>query len=154
MTDIHSDWGERARRNGWLIRKSSENLLHLRCSKCGCDGEAVLRADYSALVPEPCQGPHNRGYGAPVFVPFRALVEELRRRRRTLGLSQVDLEAAGGFADGHISKLESFAKIPTQETLDLWMKTLGLEFFVQAIPLPAKTLAVIHAEGTKIDKIY
>ena len=66
-------------------------------------------------------------------------MNELVDRRRALGLSQDDIATAGGFADGHINKLEAFDCIAQFPTLQLWAQTLGLQTALMPVELPAAT---------------
>tara|TARA_R110000851_G_scaffold22626_9_gene67012 strand:- start:548 stop:820 length:273 start_codon:yes stop_codon:yes gene_type:complete len=71
-------------------------------------------------------------------------VGELVRRRRALGISQEDLSDAAGMADGHINKLEAFARTAQFPTLQLWAQTLGAEITLRAAPLPDATARAIE----------
>ena len=96
-------------------------------------------------VPEPCQLLHRKRYSPEVFGAYERLVAELRRRRRSLGLDQADVNAAMGMADGYIAKLESFARVAPFPTLQLWATTLGLNITATPTALPDATIRAIEA---------
>lgn len=95
-------------------------------------------------VPPPCDLRHVGQYGAATYDLYAKLVEELKRKRRALGLSQEDINDAAGLADGHINKLEAFARNAQFATLQLWANTIGLEITVRAAPLPPATARAIE----------
>jgi transcriptional regulator with XRE-family HTH domain len=95
-------------------------------------------------IPAPCAFDHSSLYAKPVFDEYRALVGNLARRRKQIGLSQEDLGAAAGLADGHINKLEAFARTAQFPTLQLWANTLGMELTLAPAPIPPATLRAIE----------
>lgn len=104
----------------------------------------TLPLDNLGAAPSPCSLSHHGQYGAQAYARYTALVGELRRRRRALGLSQEDINAAAGLADGHINKLESFARTAQFPTLQLWAATLGGEITIAPAPLPDATARAIE----------
>jgi transcriptional regulator with XRE-family HTH domain len=61
-----------------------------------------------------------------------------------LGLSQEDINAAAGLADGHINKLEAFHRTAQFPTLQLWANTIGLSITVAPAILPPATTRAIE----------
>ncbi len=145
------DWIKSAESQGWRVERIKARVIHLRCSKRGCDGEMSLPMANLGPAPEPCNKPHIGNYSAMTFQEYANLVEELKRRRRSLGLSQEDITAASGLADGHINKLEAIQRRAGMPILQLWAQTLGLSVSLTPAPLPKRTLQLI--EG-RIDKPY
>lgn len=95
-------------------------------------------------IPDPCSLPHVGKYGQPTYDRYKGLVEELKRKRRALGLSQEDINAAAGLADGHINKLEALHKTAQFPTLQLWAATVGMELTMKPAPLPVATARAIE----------
>lgn len=56
---------------------------------------------------------------------YNALVRRLAKRRRQLGLSQVELDERVGFGRGHISKYECGDRRPSGFNLANWVAALG-----------------------------
>lgn len=137
-------WIREAERQGWRLSHVGGMSLTLRCSCKGCPGTLKLPISNLGDVPEPCQLEHSKGYGRATFEHYEAIVEELRRRRRQLGLDQIDLNSAMGTPDGYVNKLESFARIASPPTLTLWAESLGLRLTTEAAPLPPATLKAIE----------
>lgn len=77
----------------------------------------MVELDNTTPVPEAYAADHARSYSAVLFDQYRALVSELIRRRMDLGLSQDDLDAAAGWADGYTAKAETLARIAKTPTL-------------------------------------
>ena len=142
-------WIKGAQSNGWRVARVSGLTIELRCSKHGCPGHMTVSIENPGPVPEPCEAPHVKGYSAKTFAQYQALVEEFRRKRRSLGLDQIDVNDAVGLADGHISKLESFAKIASPPTLQLWAQTIGLYLTTTPAPLPAATIKAIDERARR-----
>ncbi|MGJ5621078.1 helix-turn-helix domain-containing protein [Sulfitobacter sp. MF3-043] len=94
-------------------------------------------------APDPCTLDHDKQYAKKVYDQYKSLVGELVKKRRALGLSQEDINAAAGLADGHINKLESFARTAQFPTLRLWAETVGLEITLAASRLPQATARAI-----------
>ncbi|TNE43429.1 MAG: hypothetical protein EP341_11445 [Sphingomonadales bacterium] len=143
------NWIKGAERNGWRVDGAAGLEMRLRCSCIGCDGAKLLPLDNLGPIPEPCALPHDGMHARKVFDEYRALVEHLRRRRRSLGLDQQDLNDAMGLADGHLNKLESFARVAAPPTLLLWCQSLGLQLTVTPAPLPAATARAIEARQSR-----
>lgn len=105
--------------------------------------------DNIGTVPDPCGKPHNGQYARQTYLKYQHLVDELRRRRRLLGLSQEDVGAAAGLTEGHINKLESHARTAQLPTLQIWAETLGVEITISPAALPAATIRAIEHRSTK-----
>ncbi|WP_039983723.1 helix-turn-helix domain-containing protein [Tritonibacter mobilis] len=142
-------WIRDAQARGWRVSWVRGKSLHIACDKQGCPGCKTLPLDNLGPVPEPCELPHKGQVAAPVFDEYETLVEELRRRRRQLGLDQGDLGNAMGVADGYVNKLEAFARVPTFPTLQLWAASLGLHLTTSAAPLPNATIRAIEQRAAK-----
>jgi transcriptional regulator with XRE-family HTH domain len=143
------DWIKAAEGQGWRVASVSGAVLRLHCDKPGCPGEMVLPLDNLGPVPDGCTLGHVGGHSRAAFASYQVLVEELRRRRRSLGLDQQDLTAAMGVPDGYVSKLESFARIASPPTLLLWAQALGLYVTTSPAPLPPATLRAIEQRQGK-----
>lgn len=141
-------WIKEAEKQGWRLRSVRGLEVCLECAKHGCPGSLVLPLDNLGPVPSPCALPHSGQYAARAVETYAALVSELQRRRRSLGLSQEDVTAASGLADGHINKLEAFARTAQFPTLQLWAETLGLSIRLEPAPLPPKTAQTIEERTT------
>lgn len=137
-------WMKAAQANGWRIEEARGLLLTLRCQCHGCPGTLKLPLANLGPVPEPCDLPHDKGYGRATFDNYKEMVGELQRKRRQLGLDQTDLNAVMGMADGYVSKLESHARIASPALLTLWAECLGLRFTTTAAQLPARTIKAIE----------
>lgn len=139
-----SKWITQAQGQGWRVSSARNATLHLSCICQGCDGSLSLPLSNLGPVPDPCKLPHVGQYSRATYDRYAALVDELRRKRRALGLSQEDINAAAGFADGHLNKLEALDRTAQFPTLQLWAATLGLGLTVQPLPLPPATLRAIE----------
>lgn len=144
------EWLRRAKANGWDHTGSKGQTITLSCSKVGCPGCLTLPMMNLGPVPAPCDLPHSGQYAAPVIDEYHTLVDEMTRQRRSLGLSQEDVNAAAGLADGHIAKLESFARYAQFPTLKLWAQTLGLSLTLTPAPLPMATQRAIEGRQTPL----
>ncbi len=143
-----SKWIKAAQMNGWRLDASRNGVLTLACKRQGCPGRLELPLANLGPTPDPCSLQHHGQYGMPVFNLYRNLVIELIRRRRRLGLSQEDVNGAAGFADGHLSKLESFARIGQFPTMVAWANTLGTDLALFPAPFPDQiALAVKRREA-------
>lgn len=142
-------WISEAQKAGWRVRAASGSVLHLRCACQGCPGENKLPLANLGEVPGPCKLPHKGKYARQTFQKYEHLVAELRRRRRLLGLSQEDVTAATGLIDGHINKLESFARTAQFPTLQLWAETLGVTITLTPAPLPPATSRAIEHRAAR-----
>lgn len=118
--------------------------LTLNCACDGCPGRAVVPIDALADPPGPCSLDHSHGVSAQTFAAYQDLAHTLQRRRVQLGLSQMDIDAAAGWADGYTAKLESEARIPRMPTLQLWAQAVGLEICTRPASLPAGTIRAIN----------
>lgn len=137
-------WIKQAEQAGWRVSNVTATELRLACSKQGCKGHLVVSLNNPGPAPDPCQLEHVAGYSAAAFDDYRALVAILAKRRRALGLDQQDLNAILGMADGYVAKLESFARVATLPTLQLWAQCLGLELTASRTNLPPQTAAAIQ----------
>jgi transcriptional regulator with XRE-family HTH domain len=137
-------WIKEAEKAGWRVSGVHGPELRLSCSCYGCTGSLSVSIANAGPVPEPCQRPHVKNYSRDTFAHYQSLVEELRRRRRALGLDQIDANAALGLSDGHLSKLESFARIASPPMLLLWAQGLGLSITTTPAPLPPATVKAIQ----------
>jgi len=137
-------WIKQAEQNGWRLASVSGARLRLLCSKQGCEGSHTVSLDLLGPPPPPCDLPHVQGYARQTFDHYERLVDELRSKRRRLGMNQDDLNAAMGMADGYVNKLESLARVATFPTLQLWAQTLGLAITTTPAPLPSATTRTIE----------
>lgn len=137
-------WIKSAQAVGWVPAGVSASQLQMVCGCTGCTGHLVVPIGNPGPTPEPCSLPHDRGHARKVFDEYRVLVAELRKRRRALGLDQIDVQTAMGAADGYINKLESFAKVASPPTLILWCETLGLRLTTSPAKLPEATLRAVQ----------
>lgn len=145
------EWIKAAQKVGWKVTVRGL-AISLKCSKHGCPGAMTVPMDDLGPTPEPCNEQHFGQYSATVYENYRVLVAELALRRRSLGLSQEDICAASGLADGHINKLEAFARTAQLPTLQLWVQTLGLKMVLSPAPLPPATLAALsHQPAPSLD---
>ena len=142
-------WIKEAQSAGWRVTSSRDHTLHLTCSCLGCPGKLSLLLDDLGPAPAPCDLPHVGQYGAPAYDQYKALVAQLVRKRRALGMSQEDINAAAGMAEAHLNKLESFARTAQFPTMQLWAETLGLEITLAASILPPATVRAIDRRVSK-----
>lgn len=140
-----TQWIKEAQSGGWRVTSSRDHCLHLACSCMGCPGNLSRPVDNLGPTPEPCALDHHGQYGMPTFNLYKELVADLRRKRRALIISQEDLNDAAGLADGHIAKLESFARTAQFPTFQLWAETLGLAIALAPSSIPAATARAIEA---------
>ena len=145
------NWIKAAEVNGWRVGTIKGLKLRLACSLTGCKGHRTIDLNNPGEVPAPCDLGHVKGYSRRTFDEYTGLVAELALRRRRLGLDQIDLNDAMGMADGYISKLESFARVASTPTLQLWCETLGVRFTVTPAPLPDATRRAIEQRKDKPD---
>lgn len=139
-----TQWIKQARDAGWRVASSRDGILTMCCAYQGCTGSHALSLSNLGPIPGPCALKHVGQYGAAAYALYTDLVDDLRRRRRALGLSIEDLNDAAGMADGHLNKLESFARTAQFPTLQLWAETLGTQITLKPIPLPPATLRAIE----------
>tara|TARA_R110001606_G_scaffold77347_1_gene178801 strand:- start:259 stop:768 length:510 start_codon:yes stop_codon:yes gene_type:complete len=140
---IASKWIAEAQKAGWRVASAKDRTIRVQCSKLGCPGALSLPIDNLGPAPEPCSLKHQGQYGAPAYDQYKALVAQLVRKRRALGMSQEDINAAAGMADMHLNKLEAFARTAQFPTLQLWAATLGVEITLRPAPLPPATARTI-----------
>ena len=138
------EWIKAAELAGWRVKSASCRELVLMCGKPGCKGRKVLPLDNLGPELAPCSLAHVGPYSAKVFGEYVGLVDQLRRRRRALGLSQEDITAAAGMTDGYINKLEALDRAASLPMLQLWAETLGLVITTTPAPLPAATLRALE----------
>lgn len=137
-------WIKETERNGWRVVGVNSHELRIQCAKVGCAGSKSLPVDNLGEPPARCDLPHDGRHAKQVFTEYRILVEELRRRRRSLGMDQSDLNAAMGLADGYVNKLEAFHRLPSPPTLLLWCQALGVHMSITPTTLPPATLKAIE----------
>ncbi len=137
------DWIKQAQQAGWRVVGVHARCIDLRCTHQGCPSSRRIPLDALGSPPEPCSLPHAGQYARPVLDSYAALIAEMVRKRRSLGLDQTDLCAAMGLADGHLSKLEAMDRIASPPTLLLWAQSLGLILTTAPAPLPTATIAAI-----------
>ncbi len=137
-------WVKQAEKNGWRVEQINGSRLQLRCCKSGCEGQHTADLDALGDPPPPCDLPHAKGCSRKTFDAYECIVGEMRTKRRRLGLSQEDVNAAMGAADGYVNKLESLARVATFPTLQLWAQTLGLSITTSPAPLPPATIRTIE----------
>lgn len=104
----------------------------------------TLPLENLGVPPGPCSLPHQGAFAQQTFDEYVTIVGELQRRRRQLGLDQVDVNEAMGAADGYISKLEALHRTAPFPTLQLWAQTLGLSITVAPAALPPATIKAIE----------
>lgn len=143
MTEVKR-WIKEAEKAGWRVSGVSSSEMRLACAKQGCPGHLVVSLNNPGPAPDPCPLEHVAGYSAAAFDDYKALVAIFVKRRRALGLDQHDLNAILGMAEGYVSKLESFARVATLPTLQLWAQCLGLELATRRTNLPPQTAAAIQ----------
>lgn len=142
-------WIKQSEAAGWRVAGVAGLVLVLRCAKTGCTGSLKLPLDNLGAVPDPCTRPHVNGYAVAVYDDYKALVGQLSKRRRALGLSQEALNAAIGLPDGYMSKLEAFHRTTSPPTLLLWAQSLGLSLSLSPAPLPNATIRAIEQTTVK-----
>lgn len=143
MTEVKR-WIGSAERAGWRVAYVTATEIRLACAKHGCQGALTVSLNNPGPAPDPCGREHVQGYSAAAFEDYKALVGLLIQRRMALGLDQADLNAILGLADGYVAKLESFARVTTIPTVQLWAQALGLAITTTRAPLPAVTAAAIQ----------
>lgn len=141
---LKARWIKEAEKNGWRVTGARGQVIAMRCHKQGCPGVISAPMDNLGQPPGPCTLPHHDQYAAPVYQSYVDLVEDLKRRRRLLGLSQEDINAAAGLADGHLNKLEALHRTAQFPTLQLWAATLGVQITGTPAPLPPSTARAIE----------
>lgn len=124
------------RKRGWQTASISGTEMLCQCTKIGCRETASVSLKRPEELPAPCTAGHINGYDERTFELYRGLVADLRHNQRQLGLSQEDLNAIIGTADGYVNKLESLARVATFPTMALWVQSLGLSITTTPTPLP------------------
>ena len=75
-----------------------------------------------------------------VVTTYQGLIDALRARRESLGMSQLDLDYSAGFQENYTSKLEAWQSTSGRGlgtlSLPLILGALGLELVVRPIPGP------------------
>ena len=61
---------------------------------------------------------------------YAELLEQLKARRKAVGLSQCDLDHAIGVSDGMVAKWETAVRFPSGFFLMCWCKALGVRIAV------------------------
>lgn len=144
-----SEWLRTAQGRGWTVDQVTPEAITLRCAEQGCSAHISRSLCSLGTPPKPCRKTHpeNRAVAPPD--PYANLVAKLQRRRVQLGLGQEDVNAAAGFADGYIGKLEAMHRFPTANTLALWCQTLGIELVETLVPLPQATISAIEGRRSR-----
>jgi ribosome-binding protein aMBF1 (putative translation factor) len=62
---------------------------------------------------------------------YADFIEQLRTRRRALGISQEELDRRLGVSDHQVAKWESFARLPGAFMMMCWANALGVVITVQ-----------------------
>jgi transcriptional regulator with XRE-family HTH domain len=150
---LASEFIQKAQTAGWRVISIREGVIKLKCRCHGCKATLIQPIKTLATIPEPCGKSHHGMYAARTYDEYKSLVAVFIRKRRSLGLSQEDLCAAAGLADGHINKLEAFARTAQMPTLQLWAKTLGLGITVAQTDLPAATVRAIKHRSKPLREI-
>lgn len=146
---LFKHWVKMAEGQGWRLNGVDARSATLICSKQGCKARHSVFLDNLPDHVAPCDLPHAMEYAAPVFASYQELIGVMRDRRRSLSLSQSDIDDASGLGDGHTAKIESFARVATFPTLGLLSQTLGLELILRPSKLPDATLSTIeHRQKT------
>jgi transcriptional regulator with XRE-family HTH domain len=143
-----TEWINKAQLAGWRVTSAKDRTINLQCSRQGCAGSLSLPIENLGPTPAPCTMPHVGQYGAAAYDQYKLLVAQLVRKRRALGMSQEDINAAAGMSDGHINKLEAFARTAQFPTLQLWAATLGTEITLRPAPLPPATARTIDRRAS------
>lgn len=115
------------KKQGWRFTHSDVDGLHFICRSYGCMERICAPLDTSPSDAQPCGSYHISRYGGNALLEYKVLVTQLVERRKALGLSQEDITACAGLGDGHINKIESFARFARFGTLCLLAETLGFE---------------------------
>jgi transcriptional regulator with XRE-family HTH domain len=139
-----TEWIKSAQNAGWLVNSTKEGEVHLSCGSTGCLGCVSRQQRCLGPVLEPCSFDHTGKYALKTYETYEALVTVLREKRRMLGISQEDVGAAAGLADGHVGKLESLVRTAQLPTIQLWASTLGLEITLTPALLPVATTRAIE----------
>lgn len=147
MADV-KEWITGAEKQGWRVLNKTTLEIRLVCAKHGCTGRMAVPLANPGPIPDPCPLDHVAAWSSGAFDDYKALVAIFIKRRHALGLSQEDLNDVLGMADGYISKLESFARVSTLPTLQLWAQCLGLSIVTGRAPLPPATAAAIQRRTT------
>ena len=137
-------WIKEAQSAGWRVTSAKDRTIRMQCAKQGCPGVLSLPIDNLGPTPATYDLPHVGQYGAPAYNQYKALVAQLVRKRRALGMSQEDINAAAGMAEAHLNKLESFARTAQFSTMQLWAETLGLAITLAPSSIPAATARAIE----------
>jgi transcriptional regulator with XRE-family HTH domain len=150
---LASEFIQKAQATGWRVISTRDGVIKLKCRCHGCKATLIQPIKTLAAIPQPCGRSHHGLYAAGTYDEYKSLVAVFIRKRRSLGLSQEDLCAAAGLADGHVNKLEAFARTAQMPTLQLWAKTLGLEITVVQTDLPAATVRAIEHRSKPLREI-
>jgi ribosome-binding protein aMBF1 (putative translation factor) len=62
---------------------------------------------------------------------YASFIEQLRVRRRALGISQEELDRRLGVSDHQVAKWESFARLPGAFMMMCWANALGVVITIQ-----------------------
>ncbi|WP_396022169.1 helix-turn-helix domain-containing protein [Celeribacter litoreus] len=144
-----SEWLRSAQGRGWSAGQVTPEAISLHCSSPTCSTHISRSLRSLGRPPKPCRKKHPTVLEDGRHDPYAKLVAKLRRRRVELGLGQEDVNAAVGFADGYISKLEAMHRFPHASTLVLWCQTLGIELIEAPAPLPQATISAIEGRRSR-----
>jgi transcriptional regulator with XRE-family HTH domain len=141
---LDEQWMRKARKAGWRVTSKRGDLIELSCACSGCPGRLSIPKNNPGPVPKPCKRIHFGRLGQQSHELYHTLVDQLRDQRLSLDLSLEDVNAAAGFGDGHMNKLEALHRIAQIPTLQLWAQTLGLELTLVPAKLPRVTVRTME----------
>ena len=142
-----SSWHKELRANGWSVACADGARICLRCRSPGCPSERTIDLAIDPSIPAPCADHHVDGYGWTVVEQFRDLRRALIDARKSMGLTQEEVNALAGFTDGHISKLEAGMRTPQFPTFEVWAATLGKAIVLENTKLPPVVARTIARKG-------
>jgi len=72
---------------------------------------------------------------ARIVGDYDTLIEVMRERRKTLGITCIELDAKAGFPEGYTSKLENYTRAGPGRSfgpvsMPLWLGALGLKMVI------------------------
>jgi transcriptional regulator with XRE-family HTH domain len=124
---------------GWLIEQVSAEAVMVNCPQTGCGMTFNLRPDAKV-------GPSCRFVPDYTEVPVKSfddLLDFLIKLRDSLGLNLLETEEIVGFAQGHLAKIESGARLPNFQTVLDLAGAFGIQFVARRGPLPARAIGMI-----------
>lgn len=137
---------EAAQERGWVLFSSTPEGLTFRCARMGCEHARFVSQERveSGRTLAACQWEHRPGANRYAVPSYSEMVYLLREARWRMGLSQEELGACIGGADGHVNKLEVGDRRATMPTLLEWAQALGFDVVLMPAPLPKATLRAIE----------